>query len=143
MKIFAKIVYGVLPLIVGLILLFVGVGSLSSSNVTCGSETMSQGDTCDQYTNGVQSGANNYAQQQQSNQGGGIFMIIFGLGMALFGGFIIFLRPKEKSAVPPTRYYPASRQMNARSQAGTPRGFSPPASRVVQSSDQCPPSSNP
>lgn len=81
---------------IGVVLLFTGMGTFSQPNaVTCGDQTMSQGDIC--MESGNINVVNDYNQQQQSNQSGGGGQIIVGLCFLSFGILILFADPKRSS----------------------------------------------
>ncbi len=87
-----KIILCIFAILFGGFIFFGGVSTLTSSNVTCGGQTMSQGDNCVQYANGVQTGTLDYTSQQNSNQGGAVFMLIFGPLVALLGVVLLFFQ---------------------------------------------------
>jgi len=134
-----NIVYGVLCLIIGGFMFFGSIGILSQPNtVSCGDQTMSQGDTCEQFSNGSYTGSRDYAQQQQSNQTTGIFALVFGLLFVVGGIFLLFSRPGHTSA---SSSSPSS--MRSRTNSLSQSGSSPSSPHSVPQPGASPPSSSP
>jgi hypothetical protein len=119
-----SVIYGVLGIIIGIVLFFAAISTLSNpGQVTCGGQTMSQGDTCEHYRNGVQTGTSDYEQEKQNNQNGGIFMVILGPLMVIGSIFLLrsglkrqptsysvrtqAYRPPQPGAYPPPPSYPS------------------------------------
>ncbi|HEU5379297.1 MAG TPA: hypothetical protein VFV38_28070 [Ktedonobacteraceae bacterium] len=87
------ILTGIFCIILGGLFIIVGIGTLSQPNtVTCGDQTMSQGDTCEQFSGGSYDGSRDYDQQQQSNQGTAVAEILGGLLFLAGGIFVLLLR---------------------------------------------------
>src|SRR5690349_4415170 len=119
-----SIIYGILGIIIGIVLFFAAIGTLSNpGQVTCGGQTMSEGDVCDHYRNGVQTGTSDYKQEKQSNQNGAIFMLILGPLMVIGSAFMLFSGSRRRSPS-----YPMRAQVNRQPQPGAypPAGYYPP-----------------
>lgn len=112
------IMYGVLGIIIGGILFFGGISTLSNpGTVTCGGETMSQGDTCVQINGDSSTVSNDYNQQQQSNNTTGIFLFIFG-PLILVGSLFLLRSGMQHNSARSSSPSDMRFQMNRPSQSG-------------------------
>jgi hypothetical protein len=99
-----NVIYGILAIIIGIVLFGAGINMmLHPGEVTCGGQTMSQGDICRQTRNGVQTGTRDYTQQKQNNQTTSIVMIVFGPLMAIGGFFMLRSGRRRRVQVSPVQ----------------------------------------